>query len=90
MEYSADVGFQFRALTGVLHRPDVCAQSPQLFHNILVAAFNVLDTADLTLALGGQGCNDHGGAGPQVAGLDGGAGEMVHTLHHGGYGRPCA
>ena len=73
---------QYRVGNGYL--PDIRSQALQLLHNILVAAFNVLDTADLALALGSQGGNDHGGAGPQIAGLDGSAGEMVHTLHHGG------
>ena len=43
----------------------------------------MVDIADLGRALGRQARNDHGGAGPQVAGADPGAGELFHALDHG-------
>ena len=71
-------------LLRLLHGTDVRADGPELGHDVLIAPLDILHIADLAPALGRQGRDDQSGAGPQVVGLNGRAGEMVHALHHGG------
>ena len=62
---------------------DIRAHGAELAHQILVAALDILDAAELGGALGGQTGDDQRRAGPQVAGLDGRAHQMADTLDDG-------
>ena len=71
------------ALVGGDHHADVRPHAGELAHNVLITPLDVVDTADLRSALGRQPGNHHGRPGPQVAGLDLGAGEALHPLNDG-------
>ena len=78
------MSLQLLGLTGDLHGTDGSAKALELGDDILIAPLDILYAADLALALGSQGSDHQCRAGPQIAGLDGRTGEMVHALHHSG------
>ena len=79
---SADVGFDF-ALVGYVHHGDVRANGAELAHQILVAPLDILHAAEFGGALGGQTGDDQRRTGPQVAGLDRRAYQLVGALDDG-------
>src|SRR5258705_9654960 len=62
---------------------DVGAYALQLFYYAFVAAIDVVDAVDDGFAVGDQGGEDQAGAGAEVGGLHGGAGELGGAADYG-------
>ena len=75
----ADGELLLRALNG----PDTAADAPDLADDVLIPPLNILHIGNLADALGGQSRNQHGRAGPQVAGLQLRPGQALHALDNG-------
>src|SRR5438876_2129143 len=71
-EIWADLGF-------TVDPGDMCTESFQLGHNILVAAVQVIDVVEDRRPLGAEGCHDEGGAGTDIGDVDRAAVECVGT-----------
>ena len=60
---------------------NICTYGSQLAHQILIAAFNMEDTVDLSNTGSGQTGNDHSSARAQITGLHLSAGKALYTLN---------